>query len=197
MDFIDDIAHGRPVVCASMTGPRPAHLARRWRAFFKHKKAVAGVDEWWRELSQACDAWHADHERRIAVCVGTKRQLKQVCAFFEEKKVPWKPYCGDSNDEFTTGNYDVTTTSATEWKFVAMPDQPPPGGWPVEQKLVLAGEHDKMRKSESLAALEARMGERSAQLAAQGEPPMMMEEAIAAKQYTGPLCALTPACLKA
>ena len=105
-DFINDIAHGRPVVCASMTGPRPAHLARRWRAFFKHKKAVAGDEEWWRELSQACDAWHANHEHRIAVCVGTKRQLKQVCAFFEEKGVPWKPYCGDSNDEAKRGLND-------------------------------------------------------------------------------------------
>ncbi len=48
---------------------------------------------------------------------------------------------GDSTREFTTSNYDLHTSSAVEWAFVATPDAPPPGGWPVEEKLraALAG----------------------------------------------------------
>merc|ERR1711995_134187 len=49
---------------------------------------------------------------------------------------------GDSAREFTTSNYDLRTTSATEWAFVATPDAPPEGGWPIEEKIraALAGE---------------------------------------------------------
>ena len=34
-----------------------------------------------------------------------------------------------------TGNYEIETTSAIEYAFVATPDSPPEGGWPVEEKL--------------------------------------------------------------
>ena len=41
----------------------------------------------------------------------------------------------DSTRDFTTSNYDLRTTSAVEWAFVATPDAPPDGGWPVEEKI--------------------------------------------------------------
>ena len=41
----------------------------------------------------------------------------------------------DSERDFTTSNYDLRTTSAVEWAFVATPDAPPEGGWPVEKKI--------------------------------------------------------------
>ena len=53
----------------------------------------------------------------------------------------------DSRDEFTTGNYGVTTTPETEWWFVVEPDKQPE--WPVEEKL--RGTPDKMRKPMPLA----------------------------------------------
>ena len=42
---------------------------------------------------------------------------------------------GDSTRDFTTSNYDLRTTSAVEWAFVATPDALPDGGWPVEEKI--------------------------------------------------------------
>ena len=45
---------------------------------------------------------------------------------------------GDRHEEFTTGNYELRTTSATEWAFVATPEATPAGGWPKEQKLIKA-----------------------------------------------------------
>ena len=95
--------------------------------------------------------------------------------------------CGDSHDEFTTGNYKVTTSSAIEWAFVATPDQPPPNGWPIEQRLVQAGQDGKMRNPEPVAALQARTNEKNLRLKAMQEPELMMEEATAARLYTGPL----------
>ena len=48
----------------------------------------------------------------------------------------------DSHREFTTSNYDLRTTSGVEWAFVATPDVPPAGGWPIEHKIqsALAGD---------------------------------------------------------
>ena len=44
----------------------------------------------------------------------------------------------DSNREFTPSNYEITTTSAIEWKFSASPENPPAGGFPKEQKILRA-----------------------------------------------------------
>ena len=44
----------------------------------------------------------------------------------------------DSDIEFTTSNYEITTTSAIEWKFSASPESPPAGGFPKEQKILKA-----------------------------------------------------------
>ena len=112
---------------------------------------------------------------------------------------------GDSNDEFTTNNYDITTTSSTEWKFVASPDQPLEGGWPVEKKLVRALEEQSSAlplSSESAAFVKAgaqqrepmprdqlkhAVEEKNAKLRKMQEALLQAIEAMAARLYTGPL----------
>ena len=108
---------------------------------------------------------------------------------------------GDSSRPFTTGNYGVTTTSATEWAFVATPDAPPAAGWPTEEKIraALAGDGGadlaallasgaQHRQPRPLAELEAatehNANERLRELV---EPQVSMEEAIGLRLYTGPL----------
>ena len=44
----------------------------------------------------------------------------------------------DSIERITTENYGITTTSSIEWRFVAEPESPPHGGWPVEERLRMA-----------------------------------------------------------
>ena len=44
----------------------------------------------------------------------------------------------DSDRKFTTSNYELTTTSSIEWKFSAVPESPPEGGFPKEQKILRA-----------------------------------------------------------
>jgi hypothetical protein len=114
----------------------------------------------------------------------------------------------DSRLEFTTKNYVVTTTSETEWKFVAEPSSRPHDAWPVEAKLVLArkpggsksarlgeriaivaNEHQKRRRRAPMpiAELERHVEEQSARLLEQREPALTLEEAFGARLYTGPL----------
>ena len=108
---------------------------------------------------------------------------------------------GDSARPFTTSNYDLRTTSATEWAFVATPDERPESGWPVEEKIraALAGEEgadlDGIRKAgahhrqprplaELTAAMDAKV---NSQLRELREPEMIDEEALGLRLYTGPL----------
>ena len=107
----------------------------------------------------------------------------------------------DVTHEFTTGNYDLTTTSAIEWAFVATPDAPPPTGWPVEQKIRAAlagGDGDDLaairasgaqpRQPQPVAQIEASMEQCvNVQLRPLGEPEMTLVEAIGLREYTGPL----------
>ena len=113
----------------------------------------------------------------------------------------------DSHLEFTTENFGVTTTSATEWAFVAEPRSRPHGAWPVEAKLVLArkpggsksarlGEriaiiaHERQKRRRTpmpIAELTWRVAERGVRLQEQGEPALTLEEAFGARLYTGPL----------
>ena len=92
----------------------------------------------------------------------------------------------DSHEEFTTGNYGVTTTPEQEWWFVADPER---DGvvWPVEEKL-LEAQPDVMRKPLPLAELLARRDEVNQTLRAQKEPELVEEECIGARSYTGPMC---------
>ena len=117
----------------------------------------------------------------------------------------------DSHLVFTAENYGTTTTSATEWAFVAKPESRPHDKWPVEAKLVpklvltlkpdssksepvgvrieiVAPEHRKPRRAPmSIPKLRWRVAERGVRLQAQGEPALTLEEAFGARLYTGPL----------
>ena len=88
----------------------------------------------------------------------------------------------DSLIEFTTKNYGVTTTSATEWAFVVEPSSRPDDAWPVETKPV-----QERRRPMPIAELERRVDERGVQLSEQGDPVLTLEEAFGARLYTGPL----------
>ena len=52
----------------------------------------------------------------------------------------------DSRRSFTTANYDLTTSSCTEWAFVVAPDDPPEGGFPVEVKILQAKSEAGLRR---------------------------------------------------
>ena len=83
----------------------------------------------------------------------------------------------DSHERFTTSNYDVTTTSALEWAFVATPEQVPEGGWPDEKKQLPS--EAAPRQQMPLDELKAMMAEKNAELAELSEPPLICEEAMA------------------
>ena len=94
----------------------------------------------------------------------------------------------DSHDEFTTSNYEVTTTPEIEWRFVVeATDRRLPEGleWPMEQKL--RGIPERMRQPMPPTTLRARLDDVNRQLVATGEPPLMPEEGFAARLYTGPM----------
>jgi hypothetical protein len=107
----------------------------------------------------------------------------------------------DSQEEFNTPNYDVTTTSAVEWRFVAEPDSAPSGGWPVEGRLEAAHDEERRtgrrntllrsgaekRRPMALADLQSLADARNARLTALHEPPITIAEALGARLYTGPL----------
>ena len=112
----------------------------------------------------------------------------------------------DSHQLFTSGNYEVETSSAIEWRFVAENETPPVGGWPVEQKILEAEAARAAASGEvrargatllesgvrprvpmPLATLQQLTAERSAQLRSVNEPDLLEQEAIGARLYTGPL----------
>ena len=112
----------------------------------------------------------------------------------------------DSHVEFGTSNYRVKTTSAIEWRFVAEPDNPPPEGWPAEEKLLAARyargvakdgvrprgatlleSGAQARRPMPIAEMKWRLTERSARLREIKEPPLIIEEGFGARLYTGPL----------
>jgi hypothetical protein len=92
----------------------------------------------------------------------------------------------DSRLEFTAENKGTTTTSATEWAFVAEPESRPHDKWPVEAKYV--HEPQKRRRAPMpIAELERHVEEQSARLLEQREPALTLEEAFGARLYSGPL----------
>ena len=112
----------------------------------------------------------------------------------------------DSHEKFGTSNYRVKTTSAIEWRFVAEPDNPPPEGWPAEEKLLAARyargvakdgvrprgatlleSGAQARRPMPIAEMKWRLTERSARLREIKEPPLIIEEGFGARLYTGPL----------
>jgi hypothetical protein len=89
----------------------------------------------------------------------------------------------DSHDQFTTGNYGVTTTSATEFAFVTDPERPPGGAWPVEMNL-LDTAPEKMRRPMGLSTMEAALAKVNATLSGVGEPVLVIEEGVGARLCT-------------
>ena len=101
----------------------------------------------------------------------------------------------DSGVPFTTGNYDITTTSATEWAFVTEPSNVPTAGWPIEEKLVRAFQQAEKRgpQSEELKAgaalrrpmplqeLQRLLDDRNSQLGQLGEPQLETIEGFGAR----------------
>ena len=85
----------------------------------------------------------------------------------------------DSRDEFTTGNYGVSTTPEIEWWFVADPEREGLS-WPEEAKLRDAAP-DKMRKPLPLDELRVKLEPENAKLREMGEPPLIEEEAYGAR----------------
>ena len=98
---------------------------------------------------------------------------------------------GDSDQEFTTGNYGITTTSRLEWSFVTDLDGVPDASlarerWPDESPDKLP-DRKRCRQPMPLATLVAAMEARNEQLRGANQPPLVEEEAIAARLYTGPV----------
>ena len=93
----------------------------------------------------------------------------------------------ESTQEFTTGNYGVTTTSAKEWSFVV--DEAAPDGtssWPAESEERLP-DRSKCRKKTPLAELEKKAEPMNAKLEESNQPVILVEEIIAVNLYTGPV----------
>ena len=117
---------------AAAIGPLVARLAPRLRALATVEAATSG--EMQTKFSQECRGML--EYGSLSVFFGGLEGLvgspnpKVMAAMTEEHSAR-----GDSTRDFTTSNYDLRTTSALEWAFVATPDAPPDGGWPVEEKI--------------------------------------------------------------
>ena len=88
----------------------------------------------------------------------------------------------DSLDNFTTYNYNITTTPQLEWRFVVVPSDPPAGGWPKET--IVMEDYSKMRQPLSRPELVRRCDEVNEKLSTIYEKPLMLEEAIGGRMYT-------------
>ena len=117
---------------AAAIGPLVARLAPRLRALATVEASTSG--EMQAKCSQECRGML--EYGSLSVFFGGLEGLvgspnpKVMAAMTEEHSAR-----GDSTRDFTTSNYDLRTTSALEWAFVATPDAPPDGGWPVEEKI--------------------------------------------------------------
>ena len=103
----------------------------------------------------------------------------------------------DSTALFTTSNYEMTTTSATEWWFVYDPDEGLQvlgiNGWPVEQKLLAAKARGQelagaeVRKPVQVSVLRRRGKRICEKLKTLAVAPLLDAEIIGARLYTGPM----------
>eukprot|EP00854_Cymbomonas_tetramitiformis_P008462 gene8462-10056_t len=97
--------------------------------------------------------------------------------------------CTDSNVEFTTGNYNITTTPKLEWEFVVSPLP----GWQYPCETLQAQQHARQaqhaRQVIPLDTFLKVMETINIQLAAVGHTILLREEVIALRLYTGPMFA--------
>ena len=99
-DFIRIVAPNRSVTCVTFNHPGPPHLKRSARLFYDCTVAEPGADEWWKEIETAAAAWHENREHRLAICVGSKKQLREVCTRLEALRLPFKPYSGETHEKY-------------------------------------------------------------------------------------------------
>ena len=90
----------------------------------------------------------------------------------------------ESEEEFATANYGITTTSEIEWRFVV--SDAAELTWPEESVAKLA-DRSKVRQWKPLRAFRGAVDDRNRQLETAGQPPIIDEELIGARLYTGPL----------
>ena len=98
--------------------------------------------------------------------------------------------CDDSSLEFTSSN-GVTTTSATEWEVAIAPQ----AGRAYPDRVNFAADDPRRRVPQAIEELVPAMEERNKRLLANKQSVMVMDELIAAKLYTGPMCAPLPPAL--
>ena len=97
-DFMS-IIDSRPIVCASLTCPPPVHLRRSVRLFYAHHKWNRNEKAWLDEIRRAVAAWRVDPSQRIAICVGSKAQMRHRVQWMGDIGVPCKPYSGDTRKD--------------------------------------------------------------------------------------------------
>lgn len=102
----------------------------------------------------------------------------------------------DSMEYFTVNNYGTCTTSKIEFYFVAEPeaglDACGLSEYPKETKLPEGEERDdraRMRRPNAIPKYDAAVKEKNEQLHRQGQQPLINEELVGARLYTGPMSA--------
>ena len=101
----------------------------------------------------------------------------------------------DAQWPFRAPNYGTVSTSAIEWRFCV--DHDDAGGtaegaaqdvegWPLEDAALLAAMGAAPRQRLPLATFEPALGAANARLSAAGEPPLIEEELIGLRLYSGP-----------
>ena len=95
----------------------------------------------------------------------------------------------DSSLEFTSSN-GVTTTSATEWEVAIAPQ--PARDYPDRSGFAPGDVRRRARHLVTIEELLPAMEERNKKLLANKQSVMVMDELIAAKLYTGPMCGACP-----
>jgi hypothetical protein len=99
---------------------------------------------------------------------------------------------GNSQREFTTGNYNVTTTPAIEWEFVMEPKEGVPyPHTPKDKTLWPSKENWKGDSGRETKNLDVYTAEKQVKLAG-----LMKEEVIGLRLYTGPMFVLYNAVLR-
>ena len=91
--------------------------------------------------------------------------------------------CDDSSLEFTSSN-GVTTTSATEWEVAIAPQVEV--AYPDRESFAV--DDPRRRVPRAIEELLPAMAERNERLEAHKQTPMVKDELIAARLYTGPMC---------
>ena len=106
-DFLQIITGTRQVFCSTLNHPGPPHLHRKVRLFYDYSKEYMwGKRQWMNEVEHAAAAWHADHEHRFAICVGSKGQLRKVANLLYQLRVAFKPFSGETGAKGKLGLID-------------------------------------------------------------------------------------------